>query len=77
MIVNGRYDLCCPPVSAYDLARRWPEATLRIVPDAGHSAAEPGVAREVLRALDEVTARVDSPAGEPGHQRPPLAGSAG
>ncbi|WP_405093387.1 prolyl aminopeptidase [Micromonospora sp. NBC_01392] len=54
VIVNGRYDLCCPPVSAYDLARRWPEAELRIVPDAGHSAAEPGIARELLRAVDRV-----------------------
>ncbi|MEU1686596.1 prolyl aminopeptidase [Micromonospora sp. NPDC005707] len=52
VIINGRYDLCCPPVSAYDLARRWPEADLRIVPDAGHSAAEPGIARELLRATD-------------------------
>ncbi|WP_089155577.1 prolyl aminopeptidase [Micromonospora sp. NBS 11-29] len=54
VIVNGRYDLCCPPVSAYDLARRWPEAELRIVPDAGHSAAEPGIARELLAATDRV-----------------------
>ena len=52
VIISGRYDLCCPPVSAYDLARRWPEAELRIVPDAGHSAAEPGIARELLRATD-------------------------
>ncbi|MFU8849787.1 prolyl aminopeptidase [Micromonospora sp. SL1-18] len=52
VIINGRYDLCCPPASAYDLARRWPEAELRIVPDAGHSAAEPGIARELLRATD-------------------------
>ncbi|MFG2108937.1 prolyl aminopeptidase [Micromonospora chersina] len=52
VVINGRYDLCCPPVSAYDLARRWPEAELRIVPDAGHSAAEPGIARELLRATD-------------------------
>ncbi|MFE9957620.1 prolyl aminopeptidase [Micromonospora sp. NPDC005299] len=52
VIINGRYDLCCPPVSAYDLARRWPEAELTIVPDAGHSAAEPGIARELLRATD-------------------------
>ncbi|WBB71809.1 prolyl aminopeptidase [Micromonospora sp. WMMD1128] len=54
VIVNGRYDLCCPPVSAYDLAHRWPAAELRIVPDAGHSAAEPGIARELLRAVDRV-----------------------
>lgn len=58
VIVNGRYDLCCPPVSAYDLAGRWPEAELRIVPDAGHSAAEPGIARELLRAVDRVADRI-------------------
>jgi proline iminopeptidase len=58
VIINGRYDACCPPVSAYDLARRWPEAELRIVPDAGHSAAEPGIARELLRATDEFATRL-------------------
>ncbi|SCF28934.1 prolyl aminopeptidase Serine peptidase. MEROPS family S33 [Micromonospora viridifaciens] len=52
VIIQGRYDLCCPPASAYDLARAWPEAELRMVPDAGHSAAEPGIARELLRATD-------------------------
>ncbi|MEU8262516.1 prolyl aminopeptidase [Micromonospora sp. NPDC048999] len=52
VIINGRYDLCCPPASAYDLAQAWPEAELRMVPDAGHSAAEPGIARELLRATD-------------------------
>ncbi|MEU2614802.1 prolyl aminopeptidase [Micromonospora sp. NPDC007271] len=52
VLIQGRYDLCCPPASAYDLARTWPEAELRMVPDAGHSAAEPGIARELLRATD-------------------------
>ncbi|MBO4210649.1 prolyl aminopeptidase [Micromonospora echinofusca] len=52
VLIQGRYDLCCPPVSAYDLARRWPEARLRMVPDAGHSAREPGIARELRRATD-------------------------
>jgi proline iminopeptidase len=60
VIINGRYDACCPPFSAYDLARRWPEAELRIVPDAGHSAAEPGIARELLRATDEFADRLTS-----------------
>lgn len=58
VLIQGRYDLCCPPVSAYDLARRWPEAELRMVPDAGHSAAEPGIARELLRATDEFATRL-------------------
>ncbi|MFJ8580556.1 prolyl aminopeptidase [Micromonospora sp. NPDC093277] len=56
VIINGRYDLCCPMASAYDLASRWPEAELRIVPGAGHSAAEPGIARELLRATDHFAA---------------------
>ena len=52
MIVQGRYDLCCPPVTAYDLARRWPEADLRIVDDAGHSSLEPGITHELITATD-------------------------
>lgn len=38
VIVQGRYDVVCPAVSAWDLAKAWPDATLRIVPNAGHSA---------------------------------------
>jgi hypothetical protein len=38
--------------SAWDLAQAWPEAELRIVPDAGHSANEPGIAAELVRATD-------------------------
>ncbi|XVV17899.1 hypothetical protein ACQP2X_34345 [Actinoplanes sp. CA-131856] len=51
-IIQGRYDLCCPPVTAYDLARRWPEATLHIVPDAGHSSLEPGITRRLIASTD-------------------------
>jgi proline iminopeptidase len=45
VIVQGRYDMVCPLRSAWDLHRAWPEAELRIVPDAGHSAFEAGIAR--------------------------------
>jgi proline iminopeptidase len=48
--VHGRYDVVCPLVSAYDLAARWPEAELCVVPDAGHAAFEPGIAAELVRA---------------------------
>ena len=41
-IVQGRYDIVCPPVTADALARAWPEARYVVVPDAGHSALEPG-----------------------------------
>jgi proline iminopeptidase len=51
-IVQGRWDVICPPRSAWELHRAWPEAELRIVPDAGHSAFEPGIAHELLEATD-------------------------
>ncbi|ANB19187.1 prolyl aminopeptidase [Dokdonella koreensis] len=52
VIVQGRYDVVCPMRSAWDLHRAWPEADLRIVPDAGHSAFEPGIAHELIEATD-------------------------
>ena len=52
VIVQGRYDVVCPMRSAWDLHRAWPEAELRIVPDAGHSAFEPGIAHALLEATD-------------------------
>jgi len=52
IIVQGRYDAVCPIVSADELARTWPEARYVIVPDAGHSAFEPGIARELVAACD-------------------------
>ncbi len=51
-IVQGRYDVVCPATSAWDLHRAWPEADLRIVPDAGHSAFEPGITHELVLATD-------------------------
>lgn len=52
VIVQGRYDAVCPIVSADDLARAWPESRYVIVPDAGHSAFEPGICRELVAACD-------------------------
>ena len=52
VIVQGRYDVICPMRSAWDLHRAWPEADLRIAGDAGHSAFEPGIARELVAATD-------------------------
>lgn len=56
VIVQGRYDVVCPAVSAWDLAKAWPEADLRIVPDAGHSAFEPGNTHELIMATDTFAA---------------------
>ncbi len=52
VIVQGRYDIVCPMKSAWDLHRAWPEADLRIVPDAGHSAFEKGNLHELILATD-------------------------
>jgi len=52
VIVQGRYDVICPMRSAWDLHRAWPEADLRIVGDAGHSAFETGMIHELVTATD-------------------------
>ncbi|MGH8195934.1 MAG: prolyl aminopeptidase [Woeseiaceae bacterium] len=52
VIVQGRYDVVCPVVSAFELANAWPEAELCIVPDAGHAAFEPGNIHELVSATN-------------------------
>lgn len=52
VIVHGRHDVVCPMFTAWDLHRAWPEAELRVVGDAGHSAFEPGITDELVRATD-------------------------
>jgi proline iminopeptidase len=52
VIVQGRYDVVCPLMSAWELHRAWPEADLQIIPDAGHSALEPGTRSALIEATD-------------------------
>jgi proline iminopeptidase len=52
VIVQGRYDVVCPVISAWELSQAWPEADLRIVADAGHAAFEPGNVHELIMATD-------------------------
>lgn len=52
VIVQGRYDVVCPAETAWELHKRWPEAEMKIVPDAGHSATEPGIISELVAATD-------------------------
>jgi proline iminopeptidase len=62
VIVQGRYDVVCPMRSAWHLHRAWPEAQLVVVPDAGHSAFEAGIAKALRKATDGFvkTRRVDA-----------------
>ena len=53
VIVQGRYDIVCPPVSAWELHGAWPESRLEIVPSAGHAADEPGITDALVRATEE------------------------
>lgn len=52
-IVQGRYDMACPAVSAWDLHRALPGSEIRIVPDAGHSATEPGLIDGLVQATED------------------------
>lgn len=51
-IIQGRYDMVCPIVTADDLARAWPEARYIVVPDAGHSAMEPSLRAQLVAACE-------------------------
>ncbi|MFM1892759.1 MAG: proline iminopeptidase, partial [Pseudomonadota bacterium] len=56
VIVHGRYDLICPLENAWALHQAWPGSDLQIVPDAGHSAAEPGTRAALVAATDRFAA---------------------
>lgn len=53
-IVQGRYDMICPPASAHALAAKWPAAQLVMVSKAGHALSEPGISMELVRAMDRL-----------------------
>jgi proline iminopeptidase len=52
VIVQGRYDVVCPTITAWELHQVWQEAEFIIVPDAGHSMTEPGIQTALIEATD-------------------------
>ncbi|ARE40655.1 Proline iminopeptidase [Rhodovulum sp. P5] len=56
-IVQGRYDMVCPPASAWALAEHWDRAELKMVPLAGHALSEPGISAELVRTMHNVQRR--------------------
>ncbi|WP_159010501.1 prolyl aminopeptidase [Bradyrhizobium sp. S69] len=58
IIVQGRYDLLCPPATSYALAARWPRAEVRIVGGAGHSLYDPGIRDAVMKAIADMASRI-------------------
>lgn len=57
VIVQGRYDMVCPPASAWELAEGWNRCELRFVPASGHALSEPRISAELVRVTDEIRER--------------------
>lgn len=53
IIVQGRYDMICPPFAAFQVKQRWPQAELIIVPNGGHSGSDPAIKQALLEATEE------------------------
>ena len=56
-IVQGRYDMICPPDSAYALSQAWPAGQLKMVRNAGHALSEPGISAELVRTMDRIAGK--------------------
>ncbi len=52
LIIQGRYDMICPISTADELHRSWPGSKIKIIPDAGHSAMDPGVREALVQATE-------------------------
>ena len=56
LIVQGGYDMICPPQAAYSIAQVWPACELDMIPNAGHTLSEPGITAGLVRAMDRIAA---------------------
>lgn len=54
MILQGRYDVVCPPISAYDLHEKWPEADFNIINDSGHASSDPAMQAALVSATEKM-----------------------
>jgi proline iminopeptidase len=57
VIVLGRYDMICPPISAHTLSQMWPKSRLTFIGRAGHALSEPGISTELVRTMDMIGAQ--------------------
>jgi len=58
-IVQGRYDIICPMQSAWELHQAWPMSELHVIPDAGHSATEPGTVNALIKATRKMLLKLE------------------
>jgi proline iminopeptidase len=66
ILVQGRYDVVCPAITAWDVHKNWPGSELIIVDDAGHASSEPGIVHHLVEATDRFAdqySRLSSPRG--------------
>lgn len=59
LIVQGRYDLLCPPATAHRLSAAWPDSEVRTIDAAGHLLYDPGIRDAVIAAINHIADRVD------------------
>lgn len=59
-IVQGRHDMICPPISAWNLHKRWPSSELKMIHKAGHALSEHGIAAELVRVMDKLKRQRDT-----------------
>ncbi len=52
VIVQGRFDMICPPISAWKLAQGWKSCDLRLIGLSGHALSEPSISAELVRVMD-------------------------
>lgn len=57
-IVQGRFDMICPPHNAFKLHQRWPASRLHMIGMAGHALSEPGISAALVEAMDEIGAKL-------------------
>ena len=57
VIVQGRFDMICPPISAHKLASLWPSCRISMIAKAGHALSEPGITDELVRTMDAIAAQ--------------------
>jgi proline iminopeptidase len=58
IVVQGRYDLLCPPATSHALGVRWPESEIRLVEGAGHSLYDPGIRDAVMKAIADMASKI-------------------
>ncbi|NNF24247.1 MAG: prolyl aminopeptidase [Rhodobacteraceae bacterium] len=58
-IVQGRYDMICPPAAAHRLHKAWPGSKLTVVPRAGHALSEPGISAQLVRTMNALRTRFE------------------